>query len=230
MYFFIADISGYTNYMLTNQMEAEHGKLSITFLIEALLKGLEFPLEISKLEGDAIFMFLRDEPKDPLWLRQKLLKFFSLFEKCLQDLKLSTTCQCGACKNIDKLDLKIIGHSGKAAIEKIGRFEELTGVDVIILHRLLKNHIPSHRYLLLTEAVYHKMQMPSEILTSKLEEHYDDVGTIPVYVLDPPHVPYEELPQKVSSFRQWCQEIRMISRGKLAKWGFKKPGNFRNLP
>lgn len=57
MFFFIADISGYTNYMLINQMEMQHGKLSITFLIHSLVKYIDLPLEISKLEGDAIFMY-----------------------------------------------------------------------------------------------------------------------------------------------------------------------------
>jgi len=230
MFFFMADISGYTNYMLTNQMETQHGKLSISFLIESLVKSIDLPIEISKLEGDAIFMFIRKKVDDPLWLSKKMLQFFSLFEKKLQDLKLSTACQCGACNNIEKLTIKVIGHYGKAVIEQIGRFEELSGVDVIILHRLLKNHVPTHRYLLLTEAAYRHMEIPDSIKVSKMEEQYDDVGTIPVYVFDPPSIPYEDLPQEVSGFKQTLHGWRMKCCDLLDKMGLKKLGNYRNLP
>lgn len=230
MFFFIADISGYTNYMLTNQMEMQHGKLSITFLIHSLVKYIDLPLEISKLEGDAIFMYLRKKVETPLWLSRKMTEFFIYFEKCLQNLKLSMTCRCGACKNIESLKLKIIGHYGKAVIETIGRFEELSGVDVIIVHRLLKNHVSSKRYLLLTESAYKRMEMPDTVPVSKMEEQYDDLGVVPIYVFDPPDVPYEELPQNLPGFEKFFRVIMLRSCAILNKLGIFKFRKFRNLP
>ena len=50
MFFFIADISGYTSYMLTNNTACEHAKISIALLIETLVKQIHIPLEIAKLE------------------------------------------------------------------------------------------------------------------------------------------------------------------------------------
>ncbi|MCH9627447.1 MAG: hypothetical protein S4CHLAM2_10870 [Chlamydiales bacterium] len=227
-FFFIADISGYTRYMLTNQRSTQHGKLSISLLIESLVKEIDFPLKISKLEGDAIFLYLNKKVSDPLWLSRKLFAFFAHFENALQKLKGSTACTCGGCKNIDKLSIKVIGHYGHAAIEKIGPFEELSGVDIIILHRLLKNHVPIHRYLLLTEAAYQHMEVPDTVKVSKREEDYDDVGLIPVYLFEPPEVPYT--PVFVSPFRQNLHGFYMKMRDLLDKWGFKRLGSFRNLP
>ncbi len=227
-FFFIADISGYTRYMLTNQMEIQHGKLSITLLIESLVKAIQFPLKISKLEGDAIFLYLDKKISDPLWLSQKLFAFFAHFEKALQTLKLSTACRCGACKNIDQLSIKVIGHYGRATIEKIGSFEELSGVDIIILHRLLKNHAPIHRYLLLTDAAYQQMQIPETVKVSKMEENYEDVGLISTYLFEPPEFPY--IPKPVSPFRQTLHGYKMKMRDLLDKWGLKRLGSFRNLP
>lgn len=231
MFIFIADISGYTHYMIKNQREIEHGKLSISFLIESLVKAIDLPIEISKLEGDSILMFLRKEKiKDHLWLQQKLFLFFSVFEKKLQELQISTTCPCGACNNINQLKLKIIGHFGKAKIEKIGHFEELSGLDVDIVYHLLKNHVPSHRYLLLTEPAYERIEISDSITVSKMEEKYEDVGVVSTFVFDPPEVPYEELPQRVTVFSQLCHMTRMKSRGMLVKMGFKQLGIFHNLP
>lgn len=216
--------------MVKNQIEVEHGKLSISILLKSLIKTVDLPLEISKLEGDAIFMFTRKKIDDPIWLSKKILQFFALFEKHLQNLRLSTTCQCGACQNIESLNIKIIGHYGKAVIEKIGRFEELSGVDVIILHRLLKNHAHSHRYLLLTQAAYEHMEMPDTIKVSKMEEHYDEVGTIPVYVFDPPRIPLEELPRQASELKKGLHEMRLMWGSMLSKLGMGKSKHFRNFP
>jgi hypothetical protein len=223
MYFFIADISGYTNYMITNNVESEHAKLTLTLLIKSVVKTIEFPLLVSKLEGDAIFLYLTQEVKDPFWLTTKIFKLFEVFERKVHALKLSTTCSCGGCVNIDKLQLKVITHYGKATISKIGHFKELCGVDVIILHRLLKNHVPSHRYLLLTQAAYEHMQIPETILMTTMEEHYDDVGTIPIYVCYPPPLDETALPLETNFVDAWKHKLFMRFRKKI-------DAPYRNLP
>lgn len=230
MFFFIIDISGYTRYMLANPLEMQHAKLSLSFLIEGLVKRIDLPLEISKLEGDAIFLYLKKSQKDPLWLNQKLFLFFQIFERALHDLRLSTICPCGACQNLDKLTVKIIGHYGNASFERIGRFEELTGIDVILLHRLLKNHVPSQRYLLLTESAYQHMEIPDTVPVTKMQEHYDDVGIINTYVFDPPRVPLEEHSLKSSPIKKMFHSVRMRARDLTTKLGFKHLGKFHNLP
>lgn len=229
MFFFIIDISGYTRNMLSNPLEIQHGKLALTFLMEALVKRIDLPLEISKLEGDAIFLYLNKPQKDPLWLNKKLFMFFQIFERALHDLKLSTTCMCRACQNLDKLTVKIISHYGSATLERTGRFEELTGTDVILIHRLLKNHVPSQRYLLLTESAYQHMEIPDTIPFTKMEEQYDDVGTVKTYVFDPPRVPLEELPPKASPIKQALHTLRMRIWELATKIGIKHLGKFTNL-
>jgi len=230
MFFFLADICGYTNYMLSNAQEEQHGMLAISILLESIVNSIESPFEISKLEGDAIFIFVRKKVRDPFWLSKKVFQLFSIFEKRRQELMLSALCQCGGCKNIDKLTLKVVGHYGKAMIEKIGRFEELMGIDVIILHRLLKNHVPTQRYLLLTEPAYQHMKFSDDLKVSQIDEFYNDVGTIPLYVFDPPTIPFDEIPQKISYLKKTLRVGRFMYLDMLDKTGLKKLGNFRNLP
>ncbi|MCI0604477.1 DUF2652 domain-containing protein [bacterium] len=143
----IADISGYTSFMISNRRDLEHSQTIITELLRSIIQLVEIPLEISKLEGDAIFMYLpRNLDVLPSLLTkeligEKLLSFFEVFQTRLSALAESITCSCGACKNIHRLTLKIIAHSGEALFYKIGNFLELSGIDVILVHRLLKNSI-----------------------------------------------------------------------------------------
>jgi hypothetical protein len=52
----IADISGYTRFMMTNHTARVHAHGVISDLIAAVLKQVQLPLEVNKLEGDAIFL------------------------------------------------------------------------------------------------------------------------------------------------------------------------------
>jgi len=52
------------------------------------------------------------------------------------------------------LRLKVIDHYGVAIRSKVSGFDELSGVDVIVLHRLLKNDVNGSEYTLLTEPAY----------------------------------------------------------------------------
>ena len=53
----LADISGYTRFMVENQLAAVHGQLCITFLIETTLREVDIPLHLQGIEGDAVFLY-----------------------------------------------------------------------------------------------------------------------------------------------------------------------------
>lgn len=217
MFLFIADISGYTAYMIANNKAREHAKLALTLLIKTLVEKIQLPLHISKLEGDAIFLYMPNSIKerDTLWITKKIFTFFDSFERRVHELKISNVCSCGACQNIDKLELKVIAHYGSASLQKISSFRELSGIDVIVLHRLLKNHIPLKRYFLMTEAAYQHMLIPEHIKMTKSEETYNDVGTLPIYVCEPPFVNPDELPYKTTMLQKFQYLYRLLfARGR----------------
>lgn len=235
MYFFIADISGYTAYMLKNEMDYTHGTLIVNELIKSLVKEVQMPMEISKLEGDAIFLFLKNDqiPQEirdnPLFLGQKMLQFFTVFSCKLKELQHSTACDCGGCSNIDKLNLKMVAHFGKAAIDTIGSFRELSGVDVILVHRLLKNQAKKKRYLLMTEAAHSRLLLPEGKL-DQWEEHDKDIGTIPVFVYYPPEEEILSEKKALTFFEKTKSHFKLAIGGALLKCGLKKPGNFNHFP
>lgn len=180
----IADISGYTRYMTANAKTLGHSQTIITELVKAIILQIELPLEVAKLEGDAVLLFCRKQSGSNLWpeakklIGDKLIAFFRMFSEKINELSQSTTCTCNACTHIEKLRLKVVVHSGEALFHRVFNFMELAGVDVIIVHRLLKNSVAADQYLLLTEAARHDLEFSEDIKLNEGHESYDDIGKI----------------------------------------------------
>ena len=106
----IADISGYTKFMITNKTEMVHSQVIITELTKTIIKQVEIPLEVSKLEGDAVFLYAVKKDSELSWedvkkkTGEKLIKFFELFSEKIVELSESNICDCNACNNIKKLN------------------------------------------------------------------------------------------------------------------------------
>jgi hypothetical protein len=178
----IADISGYTRFMMKNHTARVHAHGIISDLLAAVIKEVRLPLEVNKLEGDAIFI-VAERQKDG-WdatgadIGTRLDEFISAFDKKLTELATSNICECIACQQMVTLRLKVIGHYGFAVRSKVAGFDELSGVDVILLHRLLKNEVPGSEYILLTEPAFKFLMPPGNYAAHR--ERYDDVGDIPL--------------------------------------------------
>ena len=183
----IADISGYTRFMVANQTELEHSHQIVGALLEAIIEEVEIPLEVAKLEGDAVFLYLvKADDRDAALsrARAKLMRFFAAFQSTLAELAAATRCACGACIHIDALRLKVVAHSGTALIYTIASRTELAGVDVIILHRLLKNSIPFDEYILLTETAARDLELDLPVLATATED-YEALGKVGVAAYRP---------------------------------------------
>jgi hypothetical protein len=108
------------------------------------------------------------------------------FRRRLRDVVHSTTCDCNACVLIPSLDLKFFVHSGSYVVRRIGRTEELTGADVVLVHRLLKGSarevIGDDAYLVLTESVLKAIDGDAEALGLLGHVEHFDVGDIEVFI------------------------------------------------
>jgi hypothetical protein len=184
----LADISGYTKFMVDNQLAAVHGQQCITFLIETILREVDIPLELQEIEGDAVFLYAAHPGDDAAWhdvlvqVRTKLLRFFDAFIEGMVTAGEATPCKCAICRNADQLKLKVIVHSGRAVFHTIGRFHQVSGADVILAHRLLKNSVPSNEYLLMTESAYRDLGSEMDGKFLKGEENYEEFGPVGTYV------------------------------------------------
>ena len=184
----LADISGYTKFMVENQMSAVHGQQYITFLIETLLREVDIPLRLQEIEGDALFLYAEDPGSDEQWeevltqVSQKLMRFFDAFYEGIVLANDASPCKCAICKNADDLALKIIVHCGTAVFHTIGGFDKVSGSDVILAHRLLKNSVPDNEYLLMTDSAYANVGKKMDGQFMQGSESYDGFGTVKTFV------------------------------------------------
>ena len=239
VFLIITDISGYTSFMVAHRTALVHGQLIISELTKAIIKQVEIPLEISKLEGEAVFLYaVVDDPKyrdDLPWqIGRKLKVFLTAFSDKLQQLSQSNSCPCEACTNINQLNLKIVVHSGRAFFYELGRFQELSGVDVIIVHRLLKNSVPAKQYILMTAEAYQGLQSAVDFPVTPGVETYEEIGQIKTFVYLPDSALENREAQPERQYTSWFyrskNEIFRSLRTKLAFWGLLKLPKCHNLP
>ena len=185
----IADIGGYTRFISLHKTALLHAQEVISQLMDAIIDRASVPLTLNKLEGDAVFLFAKMGDADAVAARdvaEQVTAFFSAFHAKARELSaIRANCPCDACQHILDLKLKAVLHHGVVAIRKIRQFEELTGEDVILVHRLLKNGVSRPEYLLMTSS-FHRLagDLPG-YRSEEGEESYDALGRIETVVLSP---------------------------------------------
>lgn len=152
----LGDISGYTG--LVTQTELEHSQSILQFLFDKIYDATGDQFIVNEIEGDAIFAYAV-EPKDAGALVMATLEqlkvyghaFYHARQTMIDKPVTAESCRCGACTNIHALSFKFIVHLSEFGVNKVGPFVKLVGADVVLAHRLLKNSVPGHEYILLTK-------------------------------------------------------------------------------
>lgn len=188
----IADISGYTKFLTESELEHAHG--IITELLNAVIGAIQAPLTVSSIEGDAVFMYGEmPEGTSGQAVLESVEMLYCAFAGALETMILNTTCECNACVNIKALGMKIVMHCGEFARSTIGGRETLSGPDVILAHRLLKNEIRETTgiddYMLVTQACVDDLGV-ERIVAGWMPhtEEYEHVGEVAGYVSSLPDV------------------------------------------
>ena len=168
-----------------------HSQIIVRDLINTIISEIKAPMQVIRLEGDAIFMFV--DKGDPLvrWefvqatLLEILITIFRVFSNKITELTLHKVCNCNACNNVDRLKLKVVAHSGKTLFFNINDILEMSGTAPIIVHRLLKNSITADEYILMTETALEDLMVSREDVEMG-SESYDELGTIKTFLYYPP--------------------------------------------
>jgi hypothetical protein len=211
-YFIITDISGYTEYLTRSELDHAHEILQSLF--DAQIAAIKHPFLISGFRGDAIFMYA---PETNFIQEQSFIEalenFYIVFKDSLQQMQYNTTCTCNACKNMGLLDLKMCIHYGEYLVQKLADHEELLGADVIIPHRMLKNHVIEKTqiksYAIFSSIASQALNLPE--YCSDLKSHsetYEHIGEVPMFVHNL-HTVWEEKKAKrhlfVSAGEAWVK-------------------------
>jgi hypothetical protein len=175
----IPDISGFTEFMTTTELS--HSSHAINILIDAILKAVGEEYEVSEIEGDAVLLIKKGPAPSKKEIFDICLKIFNAFHFQRKWMQQYTICPCGACKAIFKLTLKFIVHYGPLAEIKVGHFIKQSGPEMIIAHRLLKNSIDNHEYLLMSEKLLQQVpDLPdmAEMEWTSSSEEYASIGKV----------------------------------------------------
>jgi uncharacterized protein DUF2652 len=152
----IADISGYTEYMQSHRTILAHAEVITTRLLEKVVDAAR-GFDLIEIEGDAAFLSRDDDAlvggAAVAAVTQAAVAMHHAFhvERRLIELNL---CPCPSCAQANGLKLKFVAHVGEVATQTIKRRRNLVGVDVIFVHRLLKNPVQESEYVLLSEDLY----------------------------------------------------------------------------
>jgi class 3 adenylate cyclase len=193
-YLIIADISGYTSFVA--KTELEHSQEILSELLELMVSRFQPTMTISKLEGDAVFVYA---PEEVFACSKTLIDFIESMYAAFRDRQLSmkraTTCTCKACRNIPSLDLKFFIHCGDYIRQTITNIRELVGSDVNLVHRLTKNHVTEstgwRAYMMFTEQCLNHNRLNLANAHVQMEA-YESLGEIKTFNIDL-HKRYKEI-------------------------------------
>jgi hypothetical protein len=224
----IADIGGYTNYMHWNRTHLAHAQQTVAGLLESVIdagKGLK----LAKLEGDAAFFWAPDGNAEVL-VCERLWRMRQSFLARRQRIKTDIACECASCSQLDSLSLKFVAHEGEVAEQKVKRHVELAGVDVILVHRMLKNTVPVSEYVLMTEPVAACLDDSMRQRCMPLIHDFEGIGETSTQYIDlatsevPPTPPQRSFLGRLG--RTWKFELTTLP----FVLGIKKPAEgFRSL-
>jgi Protein of unknown function (DUF2652) len=185
--FLLADIAGYTEFMRLHRLNLAHSQEITRRLLESMLDAVS-ALRLVEVEGDALFLSARqdeldlhDEPN--CWL-PSALAMHEAFHREQQWMLAHNLCACDACRQIGRLHVKFVAHAGEAAPQRIRDTEKLVGIDVIVVHRMLKSTVPAAEYVLMSESLYQRLDLQLRGSAVLVEQELEGLGTLPLYFVD----------------------------------------------
>lgn len=177
-YLLIADISGYTEYLTSSELE--HANPVLRSLLTAMIEQVGEPLSLWKMEGDAVLAYSTGRFPTGETFLAICENLYNAFTTRRLDIVANTTCPCRACANVPNLGLKIMAHYGTFEEMQIGPMTDLSGADVILVHRMAKTDVKTvtgiESYALFTDAAVQAMGIEAALVPySQPFEHFGDV-------------------------------------------------------
>ena len=182
----IADIRGYTPFMKLHRTSLAHAQDVVGRLLEALIDAVPHltPLEI---EGDATFLYTWARAPEPLQAKTLLDDITAMhraFHVCQERIDAVNTCRCEGCRQVGRLRVKFVAHVGEVAVQRVKQSAKLAGLDVILVHRMLKSAVPVAEYALMSEALFQAAPAAVRTRAERLEEDLEGLGPTVMYFLE----------------------------------------------
>ncbi|RKH47361.1 DUF2652 domain-containing protein [Corallococcus llansteffanensis] len=224
----IADIGGYTRFMKHHRFSLAHAQDTVAQLLEAVIDA-SGRFKLAKLEGDAAFFYAVGD--DAAAFAQQVADIRRAFVARREQLIIDRMCKCDGCMQVNALTLKFVAHDGEVAFQRVKHLTELAGMDVILVHRMLKNDVPVPEYVLMTDPVLARLDPALRQSTQGLEHDFEGMGRTATHYLDLGQVA-SALPEALgpSLPRKLWAKLTLEVRSLKYVLGFKEPcEDFRNV-
>jgi hypothetical protein len=182
----IADIGGYTDYMRTHRMSLAHAQVNTARLLEKVVDAAP-DFDLIEIEGDAAFLSRRADNLDgdatvaaTTHAAVSMHRAFHLERQYVA----TNLCPCDGCAQADNLKLKFVAHIGEVATQTIRQRRKLVGIDVIFVHRLLKNPVQVPEYVLLSEELYRTGDAALPDAVHEVSQDLEGIGPVRAYFVD----------------------------------------------
>src|SRR5215207_7527958 len=222
----IADIGGYTEYMEFHRTLLGHAEAATTRMLEKVVDAAR-DFDLVEIEGDAAFLSRDADTLDDgarlAAITQAVVAMHRAFhvERRLVELNL---CPCDSCTQTSDLKLKFVAHVGEVAIQRIKRRRKLVGMDVIFVHRLLKNPVQVPEYVLLSEDLYRSGgTSPPGDLVHEISQELEGIGPVRTYFVEVEDLagPVAPMPDP-SWLRRFGETGAILGRGLRHKLGLRR--------
>ncbi len=183
----IADIGGYTEYMQFHRSMLGHAEAATRRMLDKIVDAAR-DFDLIEIEGDAAFLSRdADELDGPATLSaitRAAVAMHRAFHAERRFVELNI-CPCRSCTQTSALKLKFVAHVGDVATQTIKRRKKLVGMDVIYVHRLLKNHVNVPEYLLISDDLFRNGgTASSELVMQEIAQDLEGIGRVQTFFVD----------------------------------------------
>ncbi|MGW9167898.1 DUF2652 domain-containing protein [Agromyces sp. NPDC055658] len=182
----IADIGGYTDYMSSHRFSLAHAEVNTARMLDKMIDAAP-GYDLIEIEGDAAFLSRpaggRDHESEVAGVLQVVVAMHRAFHLERQNVA-ANLCPCAGCKEAAELKLKFVAHVGDVATQTIRDRVKLVGIDVIQVHRMLKNPVAISEYVLLSDELHRGGGSALPAAVHEISQELEGIGTVRAYFVD----------------------------------------------
>jgi len=222
----IADIGGYTEYMGSHRMTLAHAEVNTGRMLDRMI-GAARGFDLVEIEGDAAFLSRRAGTRDPDTTLTEVLRAAVAMHRAFhleREYVVQNLCPCGGCRQARGLTLKFVAHVGDVATQNIRGRTKPVGIDVILVHRLLKNEVTIPEYVLITDDLARTDHASLPQAVQEISPELEGIGSVRAHYVDVASLDQSAVPRpRPTVGSRLGSTFSAVGRGLPYMLGMKKP-------
>jgi len=222
----IADIGGYTEYMGSHRMTLAHAEVNTARMLDTMIDAAR-GFDLVEIEGDAAFLSRRADGRDRDTALAEVLRAAVAMHRAFhleREYVVQNLCPCGGCRQARGLTLKFVAHVGDVATQSIRGRTKPVGIDVILVHRLLKNDVDIAEYVLLTDDLARTDEASLPGAAQQISPDLEGIGSVRAHYVDIAALDQSAVPHRSPTIgSRLASTFSAVGRGLPYMLGTKKP-------